>query len=142
MTLNLRFHLKLIFRGFVATRMFDLDLKITISLFTTLCVNSTTFSLSVGMTSNFILRLLMPNYGGWWNQIFKISLRDCVFKAGVFSSFFQNFQALSQIGLPYLFFCVLKAPAPSEYGNEVLFSQKSWFTIKNVNNINLILSQN
>ena len=39
-------------------------------------------------------------------------------------------------------FCVLKAPARSEYGNEIPCSQKSCFTIKNVHNINLIQFQN
>ena len=32
-------------------------------------------------------------------------------------------------------FRVLKALVPSEYGNEVLFSQKSYFIIKNVHNL-------
>ena len=56
------------------------------------------------MAPNYILRLLMPNYGGWRNWIFKIPLRDCIFKAGVFSSFLKNFRAFLQIGLTYLFF--------------------------------------
>ena len=38
-------------------------------------------------------------------------------------------------------FCVLNAPARSEYGNEVQFSKKSCFTILNMHNINLIMYQ-
>ena len=65
---------------------------------------SATFLSSVGMAPNFILRLLMHNYGGWRSQNFKIPLRDCIFKAGVFSSFFHVLGAFLQIGLTCLIF--------------------------------------
>ena len=65
-------------------------------------VNSATYSSSVGMVHNFILRLLMPYYEGWQSQIFKIPFQDCVFKAGVFSSFFKVFGHFQkQVSLTY-----------------------------------------
>ena len=71
---------------------------------TSVYVNSATFLSNDGMAPNFILRLLMPNYRGWKNQIFKIPLRDCIFKTGVFLSFLKIFREFSQIGFTYLFF--------------------------------------
>ena len=37
------------------------------------------------------VRLIIPKYRGWQNQIFEIPLRDCIFKARVFSSFFKPY---------------------------------------------------
>ena len=108
MTSNSWFLLKLMSRGFILTNTFDSVKKSTILLFTSpissVYVNSVTFPYSVGMTQNFILRLLMPKYGGWQSRNFKIPLRYCISKAGVFSSFFTFSGAFSQIGLTCLIF--------------------------------------
>ena len=55
-------------------------------------------------------------------------------KQGYFRHFFKNFPGVFANRSHLPIFRVLKAPAPLECGNEVLFSQKLCFTIKNVHN--------
>ena len=53
-------------------------------------MNSATFSSSVEIAPKFTFRFIIPKYRGWQNRIFEIPIRDCIFKAGVFSSFFKT----------------------------------------------------
>ena len=65
-------------------------------------LNSATFSSSVEMAPKFTFRFIIPKYRGCQNRIFEIPLRACIFKAGVFSSFFK----------PYFFTGLLSQPNP------------------------------
>ena len=82
-------------------------LESAILLFTSLCfsvyVNSATFSSSVEMAPKFTFRFIIPKYRGWQNRIFKIPLRDCIFKARVFSSFFKPIFVLASSANQTLF---------------------------------------
>ena len=89
-------------------------------------MNSATFPTNVGMAPNFILRLLMPNYEVGEIGFSKFHSDTAFSKQGYFChSVFVNRSILP-------IFRILKAPVPSECGNEVPFSQKSCFTVKNV----------
>ena len=54
-------------------------------------MNSATFSSSVEMAPKFTFRFIIPKYRGWQNRIFENALRDCIFKARVFSSLFKPY---------------------------------------------------
>ena len=79
-----------------------------ILLFTSLCfsvyVNSATFSSSVEIAPKFTFRFIIPNYRSWQNRIFEIPIRDCILKAGVFSSFFKPYFCTGLLSQPNTIF--------------------------------------
>ena len=79
-------------------------LESAILLFTSLCfsvyVNSATFSSSFEMAPKFTFRFIIPKYRSWQNRIFEITIRDCIYKAGVFSSFFKPYFCTGLLSQP------------------------------------------
>ena len=129
----MRFHVELLSREFILINTFNFGTKIynfTIHiLYSSIYLNCSTFPFIVRMTPKFTFRFLIPKYRIWRKRIFKTLLQDFIFKIGVFLSFFTFLGVFVNMSfLPN--FCILKTSAPSNCGNEVLFSQKSYFIIK------------
>ena len=102
-----------------------------ISLFISLCfsvyVNSATFSSSVEMAPKFTFRFIIPKYRGLQNRIFEIPLRDCIFKARVFSSFFKPYFCTGLLSQPNPIF------VPQKQSHKVFRSSSDRRQIENEN---------
>ena len=104
-------------------------LEFAILLFTSLCfsvyMNSVNFSSSVEMAPKFTFRFIIPKYRGCQNRIFEIPLRDCIFKARVFSSFFKPYFCTGLLSQPNPIF------VPQKQSQKVFHSRSDRRQIEN-----------
>ena len=97
-------------------------------------MNTITFLSNVGIEPNFIFRFFIPIYGVGEVGFLKFCTKTAFSIQGYFRHF-SHFWGVFANRSPLPNFRILKAAAPSKCRNEVMFSQKSYFILKNVNNL-------